>query len=147
MNTQYPGRPGNAFAATPCALRFGRLSLERTALQGILRLKLRRPGPKALRSPEHMDGVPGLSPAEQAKVDASAEIHRRSREMLSSRPRRPRAAALSHVTVAKRQHRHASRMGSALQPCRSMFTWHGHLQKLGTLCFVPEHSVARKHMQ
>ena len=29
-----------------------------------------------------MDGVPGLSPAEQARVDASTEIHHRSREIL-----------------------------------------------------------------
>ena len=42
-------------------------------------LKLRRPGPKALRTPSHMDGVPDNSPAEQARVDASTEIHARSR--------------------------------------------------------------------
>ena len=46
------------------------------------RLKLRKPGPKALRTPEYMDGVPGNSPAEQAKVDASTEIHKRSRQVL-----------------------------------------------------------------
>ena len=46
------------------------------------RLKLRRPGPKALRTPEYMDGVPGLSKEEQARVDASAAIHSRSREVL-----------------------------------------------------------------
>ena len=46
------------------------------------RLKLRQPGPKALRTPEHMDGVPSNSPAEQAKVDASTEIHKRSRQVL-----------------------------------------------------------------
>ena len=46
------------------------------------RLKLKWPGPKALRTPQHMDGVPGLSPAEQARVDASAEIRRRSSTLL-----------------------------------------------------------------
>ena len=51
-------------------------------MQEFSRLKLRRPGPKALRTPEHMDGVPGLSAAEQARVDASAEIHERSRALL-----------------------------------------------------------------
>ena len=46
------------------------------------RLKLRRPGPKALRTPQHMDGVPGLTPEEQRRVDQSTEIHRRSRQLL-----------------------------------------------------------------
>ena len=45
------------------------------------RLKLRRPGPKA-RTPEYMDGIPGLSKEEQARVDASAAIHSRSCEVL-----------------------------------------------------------------
>ena len=46
------------------------------------RLKLRKPGPKALRTPDHMDGVPGLSAEEQSKVDASKEIHARSRRVI-----------------------------------------------------------------
>ena len=46
------------------------------------RLKLRKPGPKALRAPEFMDVVPDNSPAEQAKVDESAEIHKRSRQII-----------------------------------------------------------------
>ena len=46
------------------------------------RLKLRKPGPKALRTPEFMDGVPDNSPAEQAKVDESTEIHKRSRQII-----------------------------------------------------------------
>ena len=46
------------------------------------RLKLRKPGPKALRAPEFMDGVPGNSPAEQTRVDQSTEIHKRSRQVI-----------------------------------------------------------------
>ena len=45
------------------------------------RLKLRRGGPKALRTPEYMEGIPGLSPKNQKKVDDSAEIHARAREI------------------------------------------------------------------
>ena len=41
-------------------------------------LKLRRPGPKPLRTP---DGLPSNRPAEQARVDASTEIHARSRTL------------------------------------------------------------------
>ena len=46
------------------------------------RLKLRRPGPKALRTPEFMQGVPGLSDAELLQVSQSAEIHARSRRVM-----------------------------------------------------------------
>ena len=46
------------------------------------RLKLRKPGPKALRTPEYMDGVPGNTPDEQAKVEASTELHKRSRQVI-----------------------------------------------------------------
>ena len=42
------GLVGLAWSAPPC--------------KEFSRLKLRRPGPKALRTPEYMDGVPGLSP-------------------------------------------------------------------------------------
>ena len=35
------------------------------------RLKLHRPGPKALRTPEFLDGVPGLSSAELLQVQES----------------------------------------------------------------------------
>ena len=45
-------------------------------------LKLRRPGPKTLRTPLHMDGLPSNPPQEQARVDASAAIHARSRMVL-----------------------------------------------------------------
>ena len=64
----FSGLVGVAWSAPPC--------------KEFSRLKLRRPGPKALRAPEYMDGVPGLSPAEQARVDASAEIHSRFRSLL-----------------------------------------------------------------
>ena len=43
-----------------------------------LRLKLRRPGPKPLRTPEFMQGVPGLSDEELLCVSQSTEIHARS---------------------------------------------------------------------
>ena len=46
------------------------------------RLKLRRPGPKALRTPEFMQGVPGLSEEELLRVSQSAEIHARSRRVI-----------------------------------------------------------------
>ncbi|CAE7296631.1 unnamed protein product, partial [Symbiodinium pilosum] len=45
------------------------------------RLKLRRPGPKALRTPEFMQGVPGLSEEELLRVLQSTEIHARSRRV------------------------------------------------------------------
>ena len=45
-------------------------------------LKLRRPGPKPLRTPQHMDGLPTNSPEEQARVDASTAIHARSRRLI-----------------------------------------------------------------
>ena len=64
----FSGTVGVAWSAPPC--------------KEFSRLKLKQPGPKALRTPQHMDGVPGLSPAEQARVDASTEIHRRSRTLL-----------------------------------------------------------------
>ena len=62
------GLVGMAWSAPPC--------------KEFSRLKLKRPGPKALHVPEYMDGVPGLSVAEQARVDASAAIHCRSRAIL-----------------------------------------------------------------
>ncbi|CAE7521200.1 unnamed protein product, partial [Symbiodinium pilosum] len=45
------------------------------------RLKLRGPGPKALCTPEFMQGVPGLSDEELLRVSQSAEIHARSRRV------------------------------------------------------------------
>ena len=64
----FSGVVGVAWSAPPC--------------KEFSRLKLKQPGPKALRTPQHMDGVPGLSPSEQARVDASTEIHCRSRTLL-----------------------------------------------------------------
>ena len=46
------------------------------------RLKLRKPGPKALRTPEFMQGLPGLSDDELLRVSQSAEIHARSRRVI-----------------------------------------------------------------
>ena len=43
------------------------------------RLKLRPGGPKALRTPEHMGGVPGLTEDEQRRVDQSKAIHDRGK--------------------------------------------------------------------
>ena len=46
------------------------------------RLKMRPGGPPALRTPAHMDGVPGLSPTQLKKVRESREIHQRGRALL-----------------------------------------------------------------
>ena len=46
------------------------------------RLKMRPGGPPALRTPNYMDGVPGLSPAQLQKVRDNREIHRRGRALL-----------------------------------------------------------------
>ena len=46
------------------------------------RLKMRPGGPPALRTPDYMDGVPGLSHAQLQKVRDSREIHRRGRALL-----------------------------------------------------------------
>ena len=48
------------------------------------RLKLRPGGPKALRTPSCMLGVPNLSPAELSRVRDSREIHRRGRELFKA---------------------------------------------------------------
>ena len=68
LRLAHSGLVGMVWSAPPC--------------KEFSRLKLRRPGPKALRTPEYMDGVPGLSKEEQARVDASAAIRSRSREVL-----------------------------------------------------------------
>ncbi|CAE7282201.1 unnamed protein product [Symbiodinium sp. CCMP2592] len=46
------------------------------------RCKLIRPGPKPLRTPEHLAGVPGLSSSEQERVDASRTLMERAVEIL-----------------------------------------------------------------
>ena len=61
LRLAWSGIIGLALAAPPCR----RFSI----------LKLRRPGPKALRTPERMNGVPGLSSAEQKQVDDSSAVH------------------------------------------------------------------------
>ena len=43
------------------------------------RLKLRPGGPKALRTPQYMDGVPSLSPSQRKKLLDSKTIHDRGR--------------------------------------------------------------------
>ena len=45
------------------------------------RLKLCPGGPKALRTPQHMDGVPGLSPTQRKKLLDSKTIHNRGRAL------------------------------------------------------------------
>ncbi|CAE7518462.1 unnamed protein product [Symbiodinium natans] len=64
----WSGLIGFIWSAPPCA-EFSRLKL----LPG---------GPKPLRTPEHMDGVPNLTSAEQRRVNDSTEIHQRSRTLL-----------------------------------------------------------------
>ena len=44
------------------------------------RLKLRPGGPKALRTPQHMNGVPGLSPSQLKRLQDSQAIHHMLRE-------------------------------------------------------------------
>ena len=46
--------------------------------------KLRKPGPPALRTPEHLDGVPSNSWEQQLAVQESALIHDRARHLLSA---------------------------------------------------------------
>ena len=46
------------------------------------RLKMQPGGPPPLRTPEYMDGLPHLTPAQQEKVRQSKEIHRRGRQLL-----------------------------------------------------------------
>ena len=48
------------------------------------RLKLGPGGPKALRTPSCMLGVPNLSPAELSRVRDSREIHRRGQELFKA---------------------------------------------------------------
>ena len=64
MRAAWSGLIGVVWAAPPC--------------KEFSRLKLCPGGPKALRTPEFMDGVPNLTAEEQARVDASAAIHQRS---------------------------------------------------------------------
>ena len=83
-----------AIHSTTCSMTFFTI-LQRLCWSGLVcfiwsappcseysRLKLRQPGPKPLRTPEHMEGVPGLSQQEQQRVDNSAEIHARSRALI-----------------------------------------------------------------
>ena len=77
---------------------------------GLTRLKLRKPGFEAFRAPTFMDGVPDNTPEEQARVDASAEIHRRSGKsyaQLARQAGRRGAATVTHGVAAPRQHRPA----------------------------------------
>ena len=68
LRVAFSGIVGVGWSAQPCK----RCSI----------LKLRRPGPKPLRTPQHMNGVPGLSVEEQRQVDESREIHARARQLL-----------------------------------------------------------------
>ena len=68
MRIAHLGLVGAISAAPPC--------------KEFSRLKLRQPGPKALRTPSHMDRVPGLTEQEQRRVDESTAVHDRSRQVL-----------------------------------------------------------------
>ena len=48
------------------------------------RATLRRPGPKPVRTPEHLDGLPGNSVLQQMAVQESAADHDRARLLLSA---------------------------------------------------------------
>ena len=45
---------------------------------------LRRPGPKPVRTPQHLDSLPGNSVQQQLAVQESATIHDRARLLLSA---------------------------------------------------------------
>ena len=80
------------------------------------RLKLRPGGPKALRTPEYMDGVPGLSAAEQSRVDRSKAIHDRLQHRST---RRHGTAAQQHGMAGVREYRTPATVDSALRTCTS----------------------------
>ena len=70
MRLAWSGLIGAIWSAPPC--------------KEYSRLKLRPGGPKALHTPEYMDGVPGLTADEQRRVDQSKAIHERGRQVLQA---------------------------------------------------------------
>ena len=60
------------------------------------RLKLRPGGPEALRTPQYMNGVPGLSPSQRKKLLDSKTIHDRCSAQWS-----PGTTAISHVLAGR----------------------------------------------
>ena len=83
------------------------------------RLRLRPRGPKALRAPTCMLGVPGLSPEEASRVAQSREIHRRSRELFEA------VAAQGGVAVFERPPSSMTWLEPENFQCLKAF--HGHL--------------------
>ena len=115
------------------------------------RLKLRKPGPKALRTPEFMDGVPDNSPAEQAKVDESTEIHKRSRQIIRTARQASIHTGMEQPpsSMAWLQPDNVTLFARALRPlraCRSMPSRSGPVQVLGTLRLLSLHSLTGTHM-
>ena len=66
----WSGIVGSAFFAPPC--------------KAYSRLKLLPGGPPALRTPEHLDGIPGLSPSDMLKVTQSKAIHGRGKDLFEA---------------------------------------------------------------
>ena len=83
------------------------------------RLKLRPGGPKALRTPSRMLGVPNLSPAELSRVRDSREIHRRGRELFKA------VASQSGVAIFKQPPSSMAWLEPENFQCLQNF--HGHL--------------------
>ena len=98
------------------------------------RLKLRQPGPKTLRTPSHMDGVPGLSESEQRRIDESTAIHSRSRQVL-------RAAFDSSAHGGFEQPPSAMSWGYKKTTSSFFGRWLGHVAPL------PQRSTAGRHLQ
>ena len=66
----WSGFVGSALFAPPC--------------KEYSRLKLLPGGPPALRTPEHLDGVPDLSPSDRLKVIQSKAIHSRGKDLFEA---------------------------------------------------------------
>ena len=98
-------------------------------------LKLRQPGPKALRTPACMDGLPTNTPAEQARVDASAEIHSRSRQVLRAAKETGSQTGMEQPPSSMAWHQRDSvtylRDCCALPARCCLRAWHGLLQVAG----------------
>ena len=92
------------------------------------RLKLRPGDPKALRTPEHMGGVPGLTKDEQRRVDHSRDIHDRGRQVLQAAFSTAAQGGLeqppSSMAWLEPENTSAG-MGRALRPCAGMQARHG----------------------
>ena len=100
------------------------------------RLKLGPDGPKALRTPSCMLGVPNLSPAELSRVRDSREIHRRGRERFKA------VASQSGVAIFEQPPSSMAWLEPENFQCLQNF--HGHLAWVDAnmLCCSPNHGAS-----